>query len=515
MENIKINLQFKDEGYGITHFVQYLEVEPLLEIEAEGFKENEGKRVHSVVLPAWEWFCKNREKIRSQLARELIKTFNDMRVKGEKHVPYETYDVILGKLPQPHRITFYKTSAFEIFYWIEFNGKKYQSYITFHTTDFAFKNAGILTMGGFKAPKQAEKPSLKTAAALYAHHLDVGNTANLYKAYVALSAKEIEAYVDLFIADKAELDDRIDCLLYLALFSAKCGPTLPDRLYTYLIENEIFYYGEIYLRADPKFADKLIAALQTVDDEEAYRLSVNHILCALAAIPCRRTNDFLIESSRQPLPIWARRLHILPRDYAHVGGWETAADGNYIRLTDKEVAPFKRCSKKNASPQSPIAPLAEVCGFCHQPLTLVFDGERPLATCLHCACYQNIYIQADEKGLHWHPKNTTDSFFQKHPEYMKNDEEITARFKYAICPSGEKRQPLWTAHQFVDISHTQFGGMPTAINDVSYPKCPDCDRTMKFVAQFDMEDVEEYGEGLYYFFACPDCRVTAANYGQS
>lgn len=359
------------------------------------------------------------------------------------------------------------------------------------------------------------KDDLRTAAALYAHHLDVGNAPGLYKHYVALPAKEIETYVDLFMNDEAEIDDRIDCLLYLALFSNKCGPKLPDKLYTYLIENEIFYYGEIYLRADEKFAEELIAALQTVDDEEAYRLSVNHILCALAAVPCRRTNDFLMENSQQPLPIWARRLHILPSDYAHVGGWEVSADGNYIRLTDDKIIPFKRCDKKKASPQSPVAPLTEVCGFCQQPLTLVFDGEQPLATCLYCACYQNIYTQANEKGLRWHPKNTPDSFFQEHPEYMKNDEEITARFDYALCPSNEKRQSIWTAHQFVDISCTQLGGMPTAINDMHYPKCPDCDRTMKFVAQFDMEDIEEYGEGIYYFFTCPDCRVTAANYGQS
>lgn len=516
MENIKINLQFEDKGYGITHFVQHIEMEYLIEIEAKGFNENDGEHVNAIVAPAWEWFCRNDKKIRSQLVRELIKNFNKKRMDGDKHIPYETYDTILGKLLQPHRMTFYNTSAFEIFYWIEFNGTKYNSYITFQTDGFAFKNAGILTMGGFKAPKQEEKPNLKTAAALYAYHLDTGNTSGLYKHYVALPAKEIDAYIDLFIADEADIDDRIDCLLYLALFSTKCGPNLPDKLYTYLIENEVFYYGEIYLRADQKFADELIAALQTVDDEEAYRLAVNHILCALAAIPCRRTNDFLVESSEQPLPVWARKLHILPRDYAHVGGWETAADGNYIRLTNERVIPFKRCDKEKSSPQSPVTSLKEVCGFCHQPLTLVFDGECPLATCLHCSCYQNIYTQINKNGLCWHPKNALGSFFQENPEYMKNDdEEITVRFEYGLCPSNEKRQPLWTAHQFVEISLTQLGGMPTAINDINYPKCPDCNQTMKFVAQFDMADVEEYGEGIYYFFACSHCGVTATNYGQS
>lgn len=97
---------------------------------------------------------------------------------------------------------------------------------------------------------------------------------------------------------------------------------------------------------------------------------------------------------------------------------------------------------------------------------------------------------------------------------MENNEDIAARFKNGLRPTKEKRRASYTANEFAQISRTQTGGMPTAVNDVDYPVCPDCNKTMRFAAQFDMFDIED-GEGLYYFFACDSCKTAGANYGQS
>jgi hypothetical protein len=378
----------------------------------------------------------------------------------------------------------------------------------------------VLTMGGFKLPKSENKPDLKNAAALYAFHRDGGETTGLYKHYVALSAKEIEMYVDLFIADEAEIDKRIDCLLYLALYSYKCGPKLPDRLYAFLLDVQVFYYGEIYLRADEKFADRLTGLLANIDGKSDETLSINHILCAIAAIPCRHTNDFLVKNSIEPLPVWARELHVLPRDYARVGGWETIEGGEPRQLVSDEIIAFKRCKKEKNSKLSPLATLPEKCGFCGQPLTLVFDnsqnGGQAMATCLYCSCYQTIYTRIDERGsVHFHEKNTLDEFFKENPEYLSNDENIADRFEYGLCVTNEDRRPTYTANESAEIPLTQIGGMPTAINDIQYPKCPDCGVTMGFTAQLDMADIEDFGEGLCYFFSCSACKTVAANYDQS
>jgi hypothetical protein len=289
---------------------------------------------------------------------------------------------------------------------------------------------------------------------------------------------------------------------------------LPDKLYRYLIDSGIFFHGEIYLRAHEKFAEELIAMLDRANGARDALVSVGHVLYALAMIPCRRTNDFLMASSRVPLPVWAGKLRAPPQDYARDGGWETTADGPR-RLYSEEVTAFTRCEKSKTSPLVPLTPLTEVCRFCGQPLTLVFDGERKLATCMHCACYQTVFVKSGKSGVLWHKANAPGEFFRQNPEYMACDEDITALFAYGLRPSAEKRTAIWAANWCAEISYTQIGGLPTAINDIDYPQCPDCGKTMRFAAQLSMDDIEEYGEGLYYFFVCEDCGTAAANYDQT
>ena len=515
MEKVEINLQFKDKGYGITGFYQTITLEEPLQVEARGFAEDESEHVNALAAHAWEWIRHNENEIKDFLAQKLADEFDEMRGEGKKHVPDEDYDVIRVKLTplQMRWLTFYNHGAFEISYRAPFNELEYGIWVSVNAGDLTFKNAGILTMGGFKPPKQQKKPSFKTAAALYARHKEYGNAKDLYKHYAALSSKEIDSYIDLFIADGEDIDDRIDCLLYLALFSHTCGKTLPDKLYRFLIDNEVFYYGEIYLRTDEKFADELIDALGTVDNEETYRLSINHILCALAAMPYKRTNDFFIESSHHPLPIWARKLHILPKDYAKAGGWETT-DGGFPRLLfDNAVTSFEKCAKEKTSELVPVKILGEVCGICGEPLTLVFAGEQKLATCMHCSCYQTIYMKIEDNMVRWHKSNILGDFFTKHPKYIKDAHGAAGRMAYGLRPSKEKRLAMWTANQFVEISLTQIGGMPTAVNDIEYPQCLDCGKTMRFAAQLAMDDFDD--EGIYYFYTCDICGVTAANYDQS
>lgn len=366
--------------------------------------------------------------------------------------------------------------------------------------------------GGFKAPGDDPMPNLKKAENLYIYHKKHTEEC-VYKHYAALSKAEIDKFIELFTADREDIDDRLDLALHLVLFSYACGDKLPQRFYDYLLDNEIYYYGELYLRAEEAVAKKLIAVFE---DAEGSEITVNHLLCALSAIPCRTTKEFFQKSSVKPLPEWTKKLRVLPIKYAEISGWHLDEHGEIEKLYSDDVVAFKRCKKGNASPTvSPVKPLQEVCGYCGQPLTLVFDGEKKLASCLHCACYETIFVRQEGERVYWHPKNEPSDFLKDHPEYMQNEEELTASFEYAVAPTKEKRRPTYTAHQFVQIAKTQIGGMPTAVNGVYYPKCPDCGKTMRFAAQLDMEDVEEYGEGLFYFFSCDTCGVHGTNYDQT
>lgn len=59
----------------------------------------------------------------------------------------------------------------------------------------------------------------------------------------------------------------------------------------------------------------------------------------------------------------------------------------------------------------------------------------------------------------------------------------------------------------------QIGGYPAWIQDAVYPSCS-C-KSMTFIGQLDWEQIEEYGEGIYYMFLCADCQVTATLFQQT
>ncbi|WP_252250921.1 DUF1963 domain-containing protein [Clostridium sp. ZBS13] len=53
------------------------------------------------------------------------------------------------------------------------------------------------------------------------------------------------------------------------------------------------------------------------------------------------------------------------------------------------------------------------------------------------------------------------------------------------------------------------------MSDAEYPQCPKCGEKMMFVGQVSMEDLEEYGEGIYYGFICNECKIAATGYQQT
>jgi len=62
---------------------------------------------------------------------------------------------------------------------------------------------------------------------------------------------------------------------------------------------------------------------------------------------------------------------------------------------------------------------------------------------------------------------------------------------------------------------TSLGGGPMWLQDSQYPRCPECQQVMKFLAQFDNGPMTPPEEGIYYSFYCPDCRIAAVNYQQT
>lgn len=225
--------------------------------------------------------------------------------------------------------------------------------------------------------------------------------------------------------------------------------------------------------------------------------------------------EFLLKSCKEPLPEWAENLHITPIEYTKSAGWTLDENGEIVKLYFDEIIAFERSDKKEMAEIIPIKTMTETCGYCSKPLVLIFDGTQKFATCFNCSCYEAIFFKEENGKIFFHEKNYPKDFLKKHPEYIQND-GYDLELTYYLKPSSEKRRASYTANQFAEeISKTQIGGKPTEINYIYYPKCLDCEKVMCFAAQFDVADVREYGEGIYYFFVCEKCKTVAVNYDQT
>lgn len=331
----------------------------------------------------------------------------------------------------------------------------------------------------------------------------------LYLRYIELSEIEEEEFVELILREydlSQNNEDAMWMLYYIAIYSR--GNALYS-VYPTLIKYKLFYPKEIYIKAKEAEAKLLMQALENTNSNDL--LEIDHILKCLSLIPCDIVKDFFQSVSKDTALKWTEALHVNPNEYTLSGGW--IIDNNEIKqLYNDKVTVFKKSKFNEGSLKAPVKDSQEVCPYCNNNLTVIYNDEYELATCLLCTCYQNIITKLDKNGKsHWHNKNEKSDLLD---EILQEETEISP-FEYALEQSSEKRLSTYTISEYVEITKSQIGGMPTWINDPDYHICPDCGNTMKFVAQIDMEDVEEYGEGLYYFFYCDDCKVVSSSYGQS
>ncbi|MGN2338748.1 hypothetical protein ACTFIN_11600 [Clostridium cagae] len=121
------------------------------------------------------------------------------------------------------------------------------------------------------------------------------------------------------------------------------------------------------------------------------------------------------------------------------------------------------------------------------------EDKISIHTCENCTCYGFIYTNVDTKG------NATWSEYNIEPEYLDINDDEFEEFDYdkKIYIDSNVKTENYAANEFLDVKFTKIGGMPTWIQDAEYPECPKCGEKMMFVGQVSMEDLEEYGEGIY------------------
>jgi hypothetical protein len=142
---------------------------------------------------------------------------------------------------------------------------------------------------------------------------------------------------------------------------------------------------------------------------------------------------------------------------------------------------------------------------------LKFGGATlPVLTCERCTCWgEHLFAKVSDDGsTALHPAN------QKPPPQAQTDFEWGRGPWQGIAVRLKRLRDIHAVDWCMELSATQIGGLPTWVQDTAYPSCPDCSRTMMFLAQIDNGHFCGH-EGTYYAFWCGDCRVTATAYQQT
>jgi hypothetical protein len=342
--------------------------------------------------------------------------------------------------------------------------------------------------------------------------------AGLYQSLAPEEGRELAAYaIELIDRQDEQAHSAEDILLYLACLS----PGALDEAYQELVDRQILYPGVVYREAGPGISNQLLNLIPVSQTQ------ADHLLTALAWISDVHVQQAFHQWRKTP-PDWAASLYIPPDAYAQVAGWVLTAEAQRQNLFHTQCYPLVKPTGGADQAQSPVQVVQDHknhCPWCGRQLTTLFDfdltqpaldfldidGRRVrIATCQVCTCYGFVHTKVDWHGAAaWSPYN-------QRPPYLPDDSSAWLPLPSKRLVLGKTpRNPFNAASDCVPISFSQVGGHPSWIQDFSYPVCPECNNLMVFVAQLANQDIEEYGEGIYYAFLCKGCRNACTCYQQS
>ena len=295
--------------------------------------------------------------------------------------------------------------------------------------------------------------------------------------------------------------------------------------HAFLADDE-YYPGFLFRDASNDTARRLIDRLGSAIGDENDKVKLGHTLEALA---WAGTHDVISQFAewRQHPPEWRSRLYIPPERYAHCAGWELDASSKMRKLILRKCYPLMKGDRSpDIGPVASCLELGESCKWCDGPLTSLFAFDLTdelldfisfrgrsltIATCQDCSTFgDHLYMNVGPDGeAFWHAGN-------QRPLYLPKDNGRWQRLPANELTLSAKPRLL---HHAVDwclpITCSQVGGMPSWIQDPVHAQCPECTKGFVFVAQLAVEDVNAWGEGIYYALMCPDCSITVVRYQQT
>lgn len=295
-----------------------------------------------------------------------------------------------------------------------------------------------------------------------------------------------------------------------------------------LIERGLFHNPILFKDAAQNIRDQLLEQVNWDEDNR------NHILLVLGWIGDKVVIDQFREWQTEP-PKWAEQLYVAPETYALDGGWELTPNGERRNLVNHLCYAIRPTDEQQDESNDNLneehhARFLEIshstCPWCKRKLTKLMDvatthpalqyldlpmEKLQMITCDLCGGFSTIYMELDDKGgLVW-------SRYNQEPDYLPDVEAIDSSTVSTpvLSLSLEPQSPYYASNWALSQLDSQIGGHPSWVQDSEYPVCPCCERRMQFIGQMDYADFDEYSEGIYYMFICPEDRITATLYQQS
>ena len=252
--------------------------------------------------------------------------------------------------------------------------------------------------------------------------------------------------------------------------------------------------------------------------------AANHILQCLALAGGGDVLAAFVELEKHPRA-WAKKLNAPPSVYAHAGGWTFDKNGNLVVLNFGTCYPvFPVTETRKADPAVSVAqPREDICTGCGTRLMdvlridaddgrLSFLGTSGIITATVCPNCAPVCERTDVR--YTLDGGATMEVVEPWPDQWKMPEGEYAAMtgkKYALAPNPE---PVFYPRGLGESTVT-IGGFADWIQGFQYKTCPDCRKTMHYLASVPWAALSDYSEGDLYLEICTDCRVISAFHQQT